>query len=436
MRFPYKIIVVTCLFLGVNSFGQSFNDDSEINRIFDTHLEDSKRLIFSRGGSLSSLDFKNSRITDALDNYKRKTAIILYTFKNDSLLSLIITQDYKTYEDGSGIKRTKNYHIVESGKSKEEVISEIDQLSSFFSSQFSSQIFSTRGAIASDKSLDKSEFDELFKGVNSYILPDEFQLENIEQLIIVPSVNIGTLPFAAMKIGDKHLIDQMSYSVAPGLGYIGRKTSLYNNFQNALFIANPDFPKDGKWNFQSLPGTEREINQITSLLKEDSYKLLKGSEATKEKVLQRIMTHDLLYFATHGYSDPENSLDKSFIALSGENPKNAFLTPREIQHKNLNAKLVVLSACQTGLGVTHDGGVIGLSRAFLLAGVENILMSLWNINDGETATLMSIFFKELVDEDERKSTHEALRESILKYKNEINSDPKYWAAFSIFGVPY
>jgi hypothetical protein len=435
LKVSFKILISICFLFGLNSFSQNFEDDGEIERIFETHLNASKRLIHSRGASSSRLEFQNYSITDALDNYQKYTAVILYTFINDSLASLIITKDYKTYEVGSGRLKNKNYHIVESGKSKKEVISEIDQLSGFFSSQFSSQIFSTRGAIASDKSLDKSEFHELFKRVNSYILPNEFQLENVEQLIIVPSVNIGTLPFAAMKIGDKHLIDQMNYSIAPSIDYIGKKTDLNSNFQDALFVANPDFPKDEKWNFQSLPGTVKEVNQITSKLKEDVYQILQGSEATKERVLQKIKNHDLLYFATHGYSDPQNSLDKSFIALAGKDPEDAFLTPREIQQKDLKARLVVLSACQTGLGVTHDGGVIGLSRAFLLAGAENILMSLWNINDGQTAKLMSIFFKELIDEEEIKSPHEALRDAILKYKNQINSDPKYWAAFSIFGVP-
>jgi hypothetical protein len=185
-----------------------------------------------------------------------------------------------------------------------------------------------------------------------------------------------------------------------------------------------------------LPGTEKEVQNITSNLESDSYKILNGINASKNNIERNMQNYELLYFATHGYSDPENSLDNSFIALSGENSKQAFITPREIQHKTLKAKLVVLSACQTGLGVTHEGGIIGLSRAFQLAGADHVLMSLWSISDNETATLMTRFFNEYLNNGQFTSPHEALRQAILKYKAEINSNPMYWAAFSIFGAPY
>ena len=159
----------------------------------------------------------------------------------------------------------------------------------------------------------------------------------------------------------------------------------------------PDFPKDDKWNFAKLPGTEKEVQDITSNLASDSYKILNGINASKNNIESNMKNYELLYFATHGYSDPENSLDNSFIALSGKNSKQAFITPREIQHKTLKAKLVVLSACQTGLGVTHEGGIIGLSRAFQLAGADHVLMSLWSISDNETATLMTRFFNEYIN---------------------------------------
>ena len=150
-----------------------------------------------------------------------------------------------------------------------------------------------------------------------------------------------------------------------------------------------------------------------------------------------------MYFATHGITDAENPLDKSFLVLANDDKETSFITSREIQNipfkerrrQELKAKLVVLSACQTGLGKSHEGGTIGLARAFQLAGANHVLMSLWNIDDKETATLMKYFFDELAIAQELMP-HAALRNAILKYKKEINDDPKYWAAFSIFGVPY
>ena len=100
----------------------------------------------------------------------------------------------------------------------------------------------------------------------------------------------------------------------------------------------------------------------------------------------------------------------------------------------LRAKLVVLSACQTGLGMEHEGGVIGLARAFQIAGAKHVMMSMWSIEDTETAKLMRFFFN-FLNEGGEMMPHEALRAAMIKYRNEINNDPYFWASFSIFGVP-
>jgi CHAT domain-containing protein len=102
----------------------------------------------------------------------------------------------------------------------------------------------------------------------------------------------------------------------------------------------------------------------------------------------------------------------------------------------LNARLVVLSACQTGLGRSLNGGVIGLSRAFQVAGADQVLMSLWNVDDLETARLMTLFFKKLQTSNGRFIPHDALQDAINTYRKNYSSDPNHWAAFSLFGVPY
>ncbi len=145
----------------------------------------------------------------------------------------------------------------------------------------------------------------------------------------------------------------------------------------------------------------------------------------------------MLYFATHGISDAENAVEKSFIALSGDTQESAYLTTKEFQHRQMKAKLVVLSACQTGLGQTHDGGIIGLARGFQKAGASDVLMSLWNISDKETTVLMDLFFEYFRKGNGKATPQEALRQAILEYrKNNKNANPKYWASFSVFGIPY
>ncbi|RYY65075.1 MAG: CHAT domain-containing protein [Chitinophagaceae bacterium] len=94
------------------------------------------------------------------------------------------------------------------------------------------------------------------------------------------------------------------------------------------------------------------------------------------------------------------------------------------------------SACETGLGKAHAGGTIGLARAFEIAGARNVLMSLWEISDGQTPELMALFTRYLVNEGKGQTyfPYEALRRAVREYKKK-QPDPYFWAAFSMFGVP-
>ena len=131
----------------------------------------------------------------------------------------------------------------------------------------------------------------------------------------------------------------------------------------------------------------------------------------------------------------QNALDSSFLILA-TNGEKSYLPSLTIQ-KNINlnqTELVVLSACQTGLGKEHENGIIGLTRAFQIAGAKNILSTLWEINDAKTPLLMQFFFEELKGQN-RSFSYEALRQAILRFKKEIDPNPNYWASFQFFGIP-
>ncbi|WP_040288125.1 CHAT domain-containing protein, partial [Bizionia argentinensis] len=105
---------------------------------------------------------------------------------------------------------------------------------------------------------------------------------------------------------------------------------------------------------------------------------------------------------------------------------DGILTAKEISNLDLSAcQLVVLSACETGLGnIKGSEGVFGLQRAFKMAGVKNIIMSLWRIPDAQTAELFELFYGFCFEE---KSVHEALRMAQAKMK--LKYSPYYWAGF-------
>jgi CHAT domain-containing protein len=123
-------------------------------------------------------------------------------------------------------------------------------------------------------------------------------------------------------------------------------------------------------------------------------------------------------------------LTGGFLFLTARNLTRGFWTAREVQSSRLKAQLVVLSACQTGLGKIHDAGVIGLSRAFQIAGVPRVVMSLWSVNDKATAALMKAFVKYL----RANMPSEALRLAMLEVRRE-RPQLSQWASFVLFGTP-
>ncbi|OBX21982.1 MULTISPECIES: CHAT domain-containing protein [Bizionia] len=375
-------------------------------------------------------------LIDALNSYEDEVGIIIYSHQNNELTISLINK--------KGILQSVKHTI-----SKDTIIEQVNDVNQLFSSNLSSQIPSFRGSISTNLKKSTKVTEKAYRNLNTILLPNEWQLEDYDHLIIVPTLNLSTLPFAAFKMGETFLIDKMSFSIAPSLFEFMVSTNInYNdaqsnndgyNWTNALFVANPKYPKTTDWQFPDLPGTVEEINYITRSLQQETFTILTAENATKHAVMDNICNYDLLYFATHGISDATNPLDNSFLVLAEGENNTAFLTAKEIMNLRqkcmLQADLVVLSACQTGIGASHDGGIIGMARSFQIAGANHVLMSLWSINDKETATLMGFFF-DFLNQSGRLQPHEALRQAILKYKSEVNNDPKYWAAFSIFGVPY
>ena len=109
-----------------------------------------------------------------------------------------------------------------------------------------------------------------------------------------------------------------------------------------------------------------------------------------------------------------------------ENIEDGILTAEEVSGMDLSkTKLLVLAACQTGLGDISGEGVYGLQRGFKLAGVETIIMSLWRVNDAMTELLMTTFYTSLIN---GKSKYESFQDAVDKVRKE-NHNPEYWAAF-------
>jgi len=143
-----------------------------------------------------------------------------------------------------------------------------------------------------------------------------------------------------------------------------------------------------------------------------------------------------VHFATHGYIDSERS-DLSAIVLSlvdeEGKPQDGFLRVLDIYNLNLPAELVVLSACETGLGKEIKGeGLVGLTQGFMYAGARRVVVSLWNVNDKATADLMARFYRGMLRE--KKTPAAALRTAQIEMSRQKQwQSPYYWAAFTLQG---
>jgi CHAT domain-containing protein len=175
------------------------------------------------------------------------------------------------------------------------------------------------------------------------------------------------------------------------------------------------------------------VREISQQLMIPAAQLLIGDAATKAAVVEKSKNARLLYFATHGIASEEDPLDGSGLFLTpAATGQTGLWTAREIQSMKLAAELVILSACQTGLGATQDAGVIGLSRAFHLAGAKSVVTSLWSVDDLATKELMKTSMEKL-QEPHHFFPAAHLRRAMLAFRAE-NPSPYYWAAFAVMGI--
>jgi CHAT domain-containing protein/Flp pilus assembly protein TadD len=260
------------------------------------------------------------------------------------------------------------------------------------------------------------------------------------KVIFIPQDELFLVPFPALVDNTgKSLIETHTILTSPSIQILEktrqqRTHAQTTNSQAALVVGNPTMPSvalpigSPPQALAPLPGSEQEANAISPLF---NVQPMLGSQATKASVLQRITTARLVHFATHGLFDDVNGLD-SAIALApdgtGEN-NDGLLTAAEIAQMKLTAELVVLSACSTGQGRITGDGVIGLSRAFITAGVPSVIVSLWAIPDAPTAELMTDFYRQWKQTGNKA---QALRQAMLITKAKY-PDPRNWAAFTLIG---
>lgn len=274
-------------------------------------------------------------------------------------------------------------------------------------------------------------------------------LNGNKRVVICPDGQLAFLPFDLLRKDDgREWIDHFAIRFEQSLSDI--MPSTFDNQVNKkepAIIAYPDYyfnpvsvspllTQDAEHIFHSLNGSLEEGKLITSLL---GGKLIKGRDATKQNVL-KLISPSVLHIATHGFyrNDTDSEGDArsiSGLALAGANLQipeySGILTAEEISFMKLdNTELVVLSACESGIGkiVTREG-VWGLPRSFQLAGAKRIVFSLWQIPDNSILPFINQFYSQIIAGNR---IDEALREAKLAIRDKDNAS-LLWSAFNLQG---
>lgn len=252
-------------------------------------------------------------------------------------------------------------------------------------------------------------------------------LENIlkkHSIIIVPHGALHYLPMNALYNGKDYLIDRYSIRIMPSsaaLKYLtGRKATKSGG--GILIFGNPDLG-DAKYD---LEYAEKEAMEVASI--NSNSKVLLRKEATENALRKYGDSYSYIHFATHGQFNSDAPL-KSALLLAPDSQYDGMLTAEKLYSLHLDADLVTLSACETGLSrIANGDDLIGLTRGFLYAGSSSIVASLWKVNDFATSYLMARFYGEMQKTDKREALRTAQLETKKKYPH-----PYYWASFQLTG---
>jgi len=288
--------------------------------------------------------------------------------------------------------------------------------------------------------------------------PAREQLRGKTALIIVPDGALWELPFQALLSAEnRHLIEDHAISYAPSLTVLCEMIKARSKGQGGgaapatlLAFGNPALGKTivervklarRDEQLDPLPEAEQEVKAIGRLYGAGRSQVYTGAQASEALMKAKAGSYRILHLATHAIlNDTSPMYSHVLLSQAGTNrDEDGLLEAWEIMNLNLQADMVVLSACETARGRIGAGeGVIGLTWALFVAGAPTTVVSLWKVESASTTELMVEFHRQLQakrqDGKPRVTKAEALRQASLKLMKQSRSrHPFYWAAFVVVG---
>ena len=291
---------------------------------------------------------------------------------------------------------------------------------------------------------------ERFESV-SYSLYEKLFLENIRNtfngLIVVANGQISQLPFEALIskklnptqthdfLNYNYLIKNCAISYQPSASVFYRLSKPINRTSDQSYGFAP-FIQNGKTDVTSvLPDSENEIGAVKRF---KPFKIFTNKQATKNAFLNAASKSKILHLATHGRPSFENHLFSSLIFYPEEDSIENKLYAYELQNLKIPSELVILSACETGIGkLDRAEGALSLARSFFNAGSQSVIMSRWKINDRSTSQITQDFYAALEQKISKdKAMQEAINNYLQKNADQVTAHPYYWAGLALQGSLY
>jgi CHAT domain-containing protein/Tfp pilus assembly protein PilF len=275
------------------------------------------------------------------------------------------------------------------------------------------------------------------------LAPAEKDLRGKSHIVIIPDGVLHALPFhALLDRQGRHLIENHTVSYAPSVTALVEMMKLADRKKNTNAGSRPlfamgrrAFPDQARYRNSELPWAEEEVKSIARLF---DVSPLTGVEATEAKAKSDMPWARYVHFATHGELN-EVAPMYSAIVLGKDAGDDGMLYARELVDMNLQAELVVLSACDTGLGQTVSGeGIIGLTWALFVAGTPSSIVTQWKVRNDSMEKLMTEFYRQLRPANALRrqpvSKAEALRRAQLTLlKSHAYAHPYHWAPVALVG---
>lgn len=265
------------------------------------------------------------------------------------------------------------------------------------------------------------------------------------RITIIPHGPLFALPFAGLRDAqNRYLLERYTLQYAPAISVFQFTAASAAHVDGLaphfLLVADPSGMQ--KLGLPQLPGSRREVSDVARRLPPDEVTMLTGSDVQTAAVRTAAARSTVLHFATHGIVDDSKPFD-SFLALA-----DGKLTARDIYGLNLNANLVFLSACRSGMGKVTGDGVLGLTRAFLYAGTRSVVATLWDVADEPTAQLVSTFYRNVRRNPDKALALRSAQLSVLRQLRAgkmqvatrrgpltLPENPIFWASFVLIGEP-